>query len=284
VSGARIDAHQHYWQPARGDYGWLTPTLPALYRDFGPADLAPHLAAAGIAGTVLVQAAPTEAESRYLLDIARANPSVRGVVGWVDLDAPDVAARLDALGRAGPLVGVRPMLQDIADAAWILAPARRAALGAVGARGLVFDALVRPRHLEAIATLADALPELAIVIDHAAKPEIARWRIDGAEFAGWRGGLARLAGNPRIACKLSGLATEAAADWSADTLRPYVDALLDLFGPERLMFGSDWPVLTLAGSYARWHAAAQALTSGLDAAGCAAVFGATARRVYRLTP
>ena len=279
-----IDAHQHYWRLARGDYGWLTPALAALHRDFGPADLAPHLAEAGIAGTVLVQAAPTAAETDYLLALAARAPSVHGVVGWVDLAAPDAAARLRALRPAGRLVGIRPMLQDIADAGWVLQPTVVAGIAAAGALGLVFDALIQPRHLETVAVLAATLPELSIVIDHAAKPAVARWRVGDDDFAAWRDGLARLACAPRVTCKLSGLATEAAADWRADDLAPYVEVLLALFGPERLMFGSDWPVVNLAGGFARWHAAARTLTGALPEAARAAIFGGTARRVYGLAP
>jgi L-fuconolactonase len=275
-----IDGHQHYWQPARGDYGWLSDAPAALRRDFAPADLAPSLAAAGITGTILVQAAPTEAETRYLLELAAATPSVRGVVGWVDLAAPDATARAAALARAGPLVGIRPMLQDIDDTAWILQPAIVDALREIGALGLGFDALIQPRHLAAIAALADALPELRIVIDHAAKPDIARWRAGGAEFAAWRTGLARLAGAPRVFCKLSGLATEAGAGWAVADLAPYVETLLALFGSERLIFGSDWPVVNLAGGFARWHDAARALTAQLPAPARAAIFGGNAQRVY----
>jgi L-fuconolactonase len=278
-----IDAHQHYWHLARGDYAWLTPALGAIHCDFGPADLAPHLAAAGIAETVLVQAAPTAAETAYLLALAARTPSVCGVVGWVDLAAPDAAERLRALRRERRLVGIRPMLQDIADTDWVLRPAVLAALGVACEVGLVFDALIQPRHLAAIAALVAALPDLAIVIDHAAKPAIARWRPGDADFATWRDALARLARAPRIACKLSGLATEAAADWQPADLAPYVEVLVSTFGPERLMFGSDWPVVNLAGGFARWHAAARTLTAGLPEAARAAIFGGTAQRVYGLS-
>jgi L-fuconolactonase len=278
----RIDAHQHYWRLARGDYGWLTPALAPIHRDFAPADLAPELATAGIAGTVLVQAAPTAAETAYLLELAAATPSVRGVVGWVDLAGADAAARLSALTRAGRLVGIRPMLQDIADTDWVLQPPVLAGLRAASALGLVLDALIQPRHLAAVDALAAALPDLTIVIDHAAKPDIARWPAGGAAFAGWRDGLNRLARSPRVACKLSGLPTEARADWRSTDLAPYVDVLLTLFGPERLMFGSDWPVVNLAGGLARWHDAARALTAHLPTPALAAIFGDTARRIYRL--
>lgn len=282
-SATGIDAHQHYWQFARGDYAWLTPALGAIHRDFAPADLAPHLAAAGIAGTILVQAAPTVAETAYLLGLARRAPSVRGVVGWTDLAAHDAAAQLRALRRDDRLVGIRPMLQDIADTEWVLRPTVLAALGVADELGLVFDALVQPRHLDAIAALAAALPGLAIVIDHAAKPAIARWRAGDADFVTWRTGLARLAGAPQVTCKLSGLATEAAADWQPSDLAPYVEVLISSFGAERLMFGSDWPVVNLAGGFARWHDAARRLTATLPAADGAAIFGGTARRVYGIT-
>ena len=270
-----IDAHQHFWRLARGDYGWLTPALAPIHRDFGPPDLAPILARHGIARTILVQAAPTVAETEYLLAIAHATPFVAGVVGWVDFDArdaPDVVARLAADPR---LVGLRPMVQDIADDDWLARPAHAPVFEALVAHGLVFDALVLPRHLPRLARVLERHPALTVVVDHGAKP-----RIREREIERWRTDLATLATHPQTHCKLSGLVTEALPNAGPDVLVPYIDALLGLFGADRLLWGSDWPVVELAGGYDRWREISLAALAGLSAAERAAVLGGTAERLY----
>lgn len=273
----RIDAHQHYWAISRGDYGWMGPAVAPIARDFAPADLAPHLAAGGIDATVLVQAADTVAETEYMLALADAEPTIAAVVGWVDLEAADAPDTLARLARHPKLRGIRPMLQDIADTFWILRPAVLETLARLPDLGLSFDALIQPRHLPVIAALADRLPELAIVVDHGAKPFIASGALEP-----WAADMAALARREHVCCKLSGLVTEAGDDWSAARLAPYVHTLLEAFGPDRLMFGSDWPVVNLAGGYDAWLATAEALTAGLSGAEKAAVFGGTAARFYRV--
>ena len=270
-----IDAHQHFWRLARGDYGWLTPALAPIHRDFGPDDLAPILARHGIGRTILVQAAPTAAETGFLLEIAHATPFVAGVVGWVDFearDAPDAVARLAADPR---LVGLRPMVQDIADDDWLARPALAPVFEAMVAHGLVFDALVLPRHLPRLARVLERHPALAVVVDHGAKPRIREREIDS-----WRADMATIAANPRAHCKLSGLVTEAPPNAGLDALVPYVDTLLGLFGADRLAWGSDWPVVNLAGGYDRWREISLAALAGLSAAERAAVLGGTAERLY----
>jgi L-fuconolactonase len=271
----RIDAHHHLWRIARGDYDWLTPQLAPLYRDFALSDLVPHLAAAGIGATILVQAAPTEAETMFLLDIAEAAEVVRGVVGWTDFDAPDGAARIDALAARKLLVGLRPMVQDIADDDWLLRPQLAPLFAAMAKAGLVFDALVKPRHLPRLEPIVDRHPDLCFVLDHCGKPQIAAGGI-----ADWQRDIASLAKRPNIVCKLSGLVTEAKPDWQTADLRPVVDHVRACFSPQRLLWGSDWPVLNLAGDYAGWLAAAESLLEDLSADEKAAVFGGTAARVY----
>ena len=271
----RIDAHQHFWSLARGDYGWLTPALGVIHRDFGPADLAPLLAAHRITSTILVQAAPTQAETTYLLDIAAKTPFVAGVVGWTDFDAPDVAERIATLAADRLLVGLRPMVQDIADDNWLMHPALAPAFEAMTAHGLVFDALLKPRHIPAMLTVLERHPDLACVIDHGAKPDLV-----SGDLAAWRDGMSALAAHPGLTCKLSGLVTEAGPDWTLERLRPVVEHLLASFGPERLIFGSDWPVVTLRTSYAQWFEAAETLLAGLTEAQRAAVFGGTAQKLY----
>ncbi|NUP95744.1 MAG: amidohydrolase family protein [Planctomycetaceae bacterium] len=278
---ARIDAHQHFWKLARGDYRWLGPELAPLYRDFGPQDLAPLRARHGIAGSVVVQAADTLAETEFLLKIAGNEPSVLGVVGWVELEsrnAPDTLARL---AQHPKFVGVRPMLQDLADERWILRESVAPALHALVELDLAFDALVKPRHLPHLVTLVERHPELRIVIDHGAKPDIAAgpgW----SGFSAWVSHLRTLGRQPLLHCKLSGLATEARADWTPEDLRPHVDALLGAFGPERMMWGSDWPVVELGGGYDRWASVSHALVAPLNPAERLALFGATAAGFYGL--
>ncbi|TKC79922.1 amidohydrolase [Trinickia terrae] len=275
----RIDAHQHYWNPQRGDYGWLTPKLGTLYRAFGPADLAPWLARTGVERTVIVQAAPTVAETRYLLDLAREEPSAAGVVGWVPLDDRGAPALIAELAREPKFKGVRPMLQDLPDDDWIANPALAPAIDALIAHDLAFDALTFARHVGALHTFATRFPALRIVVDHGAKPPIR----DGASgWQPWADGIARLAALPNVHCKLSGLATEAAQGWTETTLAPYVDHLVAQFGPARLMWGSDWPVLDLNGDYLLWHACANALVAELSDAERDAIFGANASAFYRL--
>jgi len=271
----RIDAHHHLWTLARGDYGWLTPALAPIYRDFKLPDLAPHLSTAGIAGTILVQAAPTEAETMFLLDIAESADVVRGVVGWTDFDAADGVARIDALAARNLLVGLRPMVQDIGDDDWLLGSALAPQLAAMARNRLVFDALVLPRHLPKLLQVIGKHPDLTFVLDHCGKPQLAT-----GEIAMWQRDIVLLAEHPNIVCKLSGLVTEAAPDWQIADLRQAADHVLACFGPRRLLWGSDWPVVNLAGGYARWFAAAEALLADLSADEKADIFGGNAARIY----
>lgn len=276
---ARIDAHQHYWDPSRGDYGWLTPAMPDLYRTFGPHDLAPLRERCGVTRTVVVQAAPTVEETRYLLALARDDASIAGVVGWVPLDdsgAPDLIADL---AREPKLRGVRPMLQDLPDDDWIARADTSRAIEALIAHDLAFDALIFTRHANALAAFLARHPALRVVLDHGAKPPI---RDGNAGWSAWTEAVTRFARFPQVFCKLSGLATEAAPGWNDATLRPWIAHLLAAFGPRRLMWGSDWPVLNLNGDYERWHACAQRLLAPLADDERDAVFGVNAAAFYRL--
>jgi L-fuconolactonase len=265
----RVDAHQHFWSLHRGDYDWLTPDLEPLYRDFGPKDLEPLLAEAGVERTIAVQAAPTLAETRFLLALASRSPFVAGVVGWVDLESADAVDRIEELAADPLLVGLRPMLQDLPDPDWILRPAVAPALERMAELELVFDALVRPVHLPRVARLVERHPRLRVVIDHGAKPETreARWESD----------MRRLA-DAGAHCKLSGLLTEV----SADQVPGYAACLIEWFGSDRLLWGSDWPVLTLAASYREWWELTRDLLADLDADARAAILGHNAVRCYGL--
>lgn len=273
----QIDAHQHFWRLDRGEYAWLTPELAPLYRDYLPDELAPHLEDAGISATILVQAAPSEEETRYLLEIAKSTPYVAGVVGWVDMEAPDVAERLMALKQAGAgyLKGVRPMLQDIADPQWVLSPSLDRAFDAIEALDLRFDALVRPIHLQPLRIRLEQRPNLKVVIDHAAKPCIG----EGAR-GDWSIQLAAIASRTSAMCKLSGLVTEARWDWRARDIAPFVDFIISAFGAERVMWGSDWPVVNLATDYRTWRTTARQLVAGLPARDRALIFGDAAANFY----
>ncbi len=274
----RVDAHHHVWVLARGDYGWLTPALAPICRDFTLDDLKPIRTAAGVNATVLVQAAPTIAETEFLLATARASGGVvRGVVGWVDLAAADAIPVLKRLARDPLLKSVRPMLQDLADPNWLLRADVGRALAALPRLNLRFDALVRPRELPALVTMLKQQPELAVVVNHGGKPAIAR-----GEFDAWADAMAAVAAHPRVRCKLSGLVTEASPAWTIDELAPYVEHLLACFGPQRLLWGSDWPVVELAGGYLRWNAATVALLAARTADERAAILGGNARRFYGL--
>ena len=273
----RIDAHQHFWQLAARAGAWPPPSLAAIHRDFAPHDLAPLLAAHGIAGTVLVQSLPSSADTDYLLALAEKTSFIRAVVGWTDLLAMEAPAAIARLASNRKLKGLRPMLQDLDDAQWIADPALAPALRAMAAHGLRLDALVLPHHLPALLQCALAYPSLAIVIDHAAKPPIA-----DAAFGHWREHMAQLAALSNVHCKLSGLVTEARPGWNVDELRPYVAHVLDVFGARRVIWGSDWPVVDLAGGYAAWLAASEALLAHLGQQDRNDIFGLNACRFYGL--
>jgi L-fuconolactonase len=271
----RIDAHVHFWNPARGDYGWMPKDDAVLARPYAPADLAPQLAEG--ARVVLVQAAPTMAETEYMLGIADATPWVAGVVGWVDFERPEARADLERLAAHPKLLGVRPMIQDIPDVDWMLRPAQDWAFAALVELDLTFDALGFPRHLANFDRLLARWPDLRVVVDHCMKPAVG----DAASFAAWAEGIGRLADRGAF-CKLSGLVTEGPADWTVEMLRPYAELVLGRFGAERVLWGSDWPVCRLRAEYGRWRAAAEALTAHLSDADRASVFGGSAARFYRL--
>ncbi|MEC4590818.1 MULTISPECIES: amidohydrolase family protein [Nitrospirillum] len=268
-----IDAHQHIWRLGRHGHSWPTPDLAVIHRDHEVADLEALAAPLGVTGSVLVQSQPCDEDTDFLLHEAAHQPFVRGVVGWADMKAPDAPARIAALAVRPKMRGLRPMLQSL-PVDWIADPSIDAAARVLVACGLSFDALVLPPHLPALLDFARRHPDLAMVIDHGAKPPIARGEIDD-----WAASMRDLAALPQVHAKLSGLLTEAGDRTTDDALKPYVDILLDAFGPDRLMWGSDWPVLNLAGDYAGWLAMARDL---VPAEVHPAVFDGTARRFYRL--
>jgi len=267
-----IDAHVHLWRLGANDCVWPTPDLAAIHRDHELAEIAALAGDAGVTSAVLVQSQASERDTRWLLEVAKGSSFVAGVVGWTDLAAANVGERLDSLAEDGPLVGIRPLTEASPDD-WFDAPAIDAGLDALVARGLTFDALIRPRHLASLDRLAARHPGRASMIDHAAKPAI------GIDKTAWREAMAPLATRPNVWCKLSGLMTELSPDGSADDLPPYIADMLALFGPDRIVWGSDWPVLNLRGTYAEWLACAFAAVPVADQP---AVFSGNARRFYSL--
>jgi L-fuconolactonase len=283
----RVDAHQHFWRLSRGDYRWLRgddAALAPLRRDFMPADLQPALAAAGIERTVLVQAADATAETEFMLELSAAHPFIAGVVGWVDLSCADAVATLEQWASHAAFKGVRPMLQDLPQPDWIERAPHPAVLLALLRLGLRFDALVLPQQLEPLLRFVRAWPELPVVIDHAAKPPLAEgWK--SPAYSDWRRRIAALAALPGVHCKLSGLLTllpqrGLSSAEAVVQLRPLWNDLLDLFGPARLMWGSDWPVLTLAAGHADWVAVSEGLFDTLSPVERARLWGGTAARFY----
>jgi L-fuconolactonase len=271
-----IDAHQHFWDPARGDYGWLKPDNP-IHRIFATSDLRPLLAETGVDATILVQAAPTPAETDYMLEIARGTPWVLGVVGWVDLEAANAADEVRRRASDPLFLGVRPMLQDLDDSNWILQPGLTPALNAIAAEGLVFDALILSHQIAAVTELAGQHPQLSIVLDHAAKPRLG----DADAMSHWARAMEGLAARPNVTCKVSGLLTEVQPGGGRDDVVRAIAILFDLFGPQRLLWGSDWPVLTLGGGYQDWFELVREAIAAKDSSAVRAVMGANALRIYR---
>lgn len=273
----RVDAHMHLWQLARGDYDWMSPALGPIHRDFGIADAEPLLRACDLQEVVLVQAAATVAETTFLLSLAPSSPRIAGVVGWVDFESPDAPATLQDFARLRHFKGVRPMIQSIPDTAWMLREDVGRTWDAVAMLDIAVDFLVMSEHLESLHALLRRRPALRGVIDHGAKPQIER-----REMGAWARAMTRLARDTNVACKLSGLVSEAGPNWTTELLRPYVDLLLTEFGPARLLFGSDWPVLNLAADYVRWYETANELLQSLSDGERSAVFGGNAATFYRL--
>jgi L-fuconolactonase len=276
-----VDAHQHFWDPATGDYPWMTDELAAIRRRFAPDDLRPIVERRGVTRTILVQTRSSLPETVEFLDTAASIDFVAGVVGWIDLTDEAIVDVLDRL-RSGPtgrwLVGIRHQTHDEPDPDWLTRPDVMRGLRAVARAGLPYDLVIRTRELPASLEIATRIPELALVVDHIAKPDIRH-----GLFEPWAERMAALAAMPNVTCKVSGMVTE--ADWSTWTraeLRPYVDLVLGWFGPRRLLFGSDWPVCLLAATYDEVLDAAEELFGGLTAAERDEVFEGTATRVYGL--
>jgi L-fuconolactonase len=275
----RIDAHQHYWSMDRDDYGWITPELPMLYRDFLPDDLSVHLAGQNINGTIVVQAAATLAETEYILGLADRSDSIVGVVGWLNLHDPAYKQHLADFLQNPKFVGIRLMIQEMKDANEVLDSDLIEAIRYLASLELPVDLLLTSKQLPAVIRLLELVPDLRGVIDHIAKPQIADGHLEP-----WKSQLAQIAANPRIYCKLSGMVTEADHQrWRTDDLKPYIQHAIEIFGPKRIMFGSDWPVCLLAASYSQVvEALEQSLPPNWSAELREDLFGGNAAAFYKL--
>lgn len=272
-----IDTHNHYWRIGRSDMPWLRPEMTVLHRSYTPEDLKPHLDAVGVERAVIVEAAHGREDNLWWLELADEHPHVAAVVGWVDLEDPAVGARLDEYGARAGFRGVRAGAEDVADPGWLARPEVLRGLGEVERRGLVLDLLVRTEHLHHVPMLAARFPALPMVIDHLAKPPIAAGELDA-----WYAGMERVAAETDVRCKVSGLLTEAGDAPTTEAIRPVVRFAIDRFGPERLMWGSDWPVSLQAAPYEETYRTVTATLDGLTAPDRALVLGGNAVRFYGL--
>ncbi len=276
VSG-RIDSHHHFWSLARGDYGWLTPEFGVLCQDFLPIDLGDILADEQVKRTVLVQAAPTVAETRYLLSLADESCSIAAVVGWVDMEASEAVSQIHNFSCHAKFRGIRPMIQDIPELDWILRSELDPVIRTLESLDLSFDALIKTEHIGNLQEFSRRYPALRIVIDHAAKPNIV-----GGEFSDWAVAIRKISKSTNVYCKISGLLTEAKPGAKAQDLKPWVDHLIECFGAERLMWGSDWPVLNLVSDYRCWAEMSDLLFEELSETERNYIYGETACAFYKI--
>jgi L-fuconolactonase len=273
-----IDAHQHFWIYDPRKYRWIDETMRPLRRDFLPADLRHELKREGFQGSVAVQARQSLQETRWLLELAAQSPFILGVVGWVELRSPQAGAHLKQLAQNPKLVGIRHIVQNEPDDRFLLQRDFLRGISLLAEFDLAYDILIYPKHLNAAAELVRRFPEQRFVLDHLAKPEIKSGTINA-----WKKGIAELAAYPNVYCKLSGLVTEADWNrWKPGDMRPYLDVAFERFGPNRLLIGSDWPVCTLAGSYARVMGLVKDYLSEHSEQEREAILGGNAKRFWRL--
>ena len=274
----RVDSHHHLWRYTPEEYGWIDDSMSILQRDFLPDDLAREASAAGIDAAVAVQARQTLEETRWLLELAAESGVIRGVVGWAPIDADDFPATLESLRQNPLLKGLRHVVQAEPDG-FLDAPDFNRGIASLQPTGVVYDVLIFARQLAEATRFVNRHPDQSFVLDHIAKPNI-----KGDGFASWNLAIHELARRDNLVCKLSGMVTEADwQTWSPAQLKPYFDTVLEAFGPSRLMFGSDWPVLTVACSYTRWSETVDAWLAPLSADERAQIQGETATRIYSLT-
>jgi L-fuconolactonase len=274
----RVDAHHHLWRYNKEEYGWIAEEMSALAKNFLPFDLEQQLARTGIHGSVAVQARQTLEETRWLLEIAGKSPVIRGVVGWAPIAAAEFPEELERLHGSKKLKGLRHVIQDEPDDEFILRADFNRGIALLKRHSLVYDILIYARHLPAAISFVDRHPGQTFVLDHAGKPNIR-----AHELEPWRGNLRELARRENVYCKLSGLATEANwLAWEPADLQPYVDTVLEAFGPKRVMVGSDWPVCLLATTHRHWYATVQDFIEPLSVREQELILGGVATKVYSL--
>ena len=273
-----VDSHQHFWQVGRFEYPWMSREVEVLYRDYLPAMIEPILKRCGVEKTILVQASNSLEETRWLLKLADQNPFIAGVVGWVDLSVREVGHQLNEFVAHPKFKGVRHLVESEPADDWLIQENVLAGLRSLASFGISYDLLVHTRHLKHVGTVAESCPELSLVVDHLAKPPI-----ESGDISEWAREIKEVAAYPKISCKLSGLVTEAnLTAWRTEDLRPVVQTALEYFGPERLMFGSDWPVCLRAASYDRVLEAFQSLLADLNDEERSRIFSRNATEFYRL--
>ena len=272
-----VDSHQHFWKLSRGDYSWMTPDMKKLYKDFFPSDLEPLIKEKNISKTIIVQAADTVAETEFTLKLAEDNEFVAGVVGWVDLESPNTKETIDKLCESKFLKGVRPMIHDIENDEWMLQDNLNENINYLATKNLTFDALVRPQHLKHLIKFVQKFDFLPIVIDHIAKPKILN-----SEINEWKKDMQVLSGHQNVFCKFSGILTEVGENYSKTQIEPYVDFILNLFSPNKIMWGSDWPVLTMAENYSNWFDLAMDYCNNFSESEKNMIFANTAKNFYNI--
>jgi L-fuconolactonase len=272
-----IDSHQHFWKISRGDYSWMSPDNKVLYRDFSSSDLFSIIKDKNISQTIIIQAADTVAETEFILNIANKNSFISGVVGWVDFNKSDVIFEIDKLSQNKYLKGFRPMIHDIANENWMLNDSLDFGFKYLIKKNLTFDALVRPKHLKNLYIFAKKYNNLLIVINHIAKPNILNQEIDE-----WKKDMKKLSELENVFCKYSGVLTEVDKNYSLEQIKPYVDFIFEIFKTNKIMWGSDWPVLTMVEKYENWFEIAQNLISHLSDDEKMNIFSNTAANFYKL--
>ncbi|MBX3143820.1 MAG: amidohydrolase family protein [Trueperaceae bacterium] len=282
-----IDAHHHLWRYDERQHDWMTARMGRLKRDHLPDELESLIAAAGVHGTIAVQARRLDKETAWLLELARQHPFILGVVGWLDTAAPDLEASLERLSGDGKLIGMREVVHDMPDPDYCSSTEHVRAVGVVARAGLAYDLLLKPENLASALVLVDTYPECRFVVDHIAKPDMrpSSAGTSAPDRTAWERGLRRLASRPNVACKLSGLVTECDwDDWNASDVQPFLDTVLDAFGASRCMLGSDWPVCTLAADYRETIGLVTDYARRLSDTEQNDIFERTARTWYRLNP
>lgn len=272
-----VDSHQHFWDIKKFQYWWLSPDRVSLNRNFLPEDLKPLITKACVDRTVIVQAHPSVEEALWLIELADANDFIAGVVGWVDLTSPNIGKDLDLLQKHSKFKGIRHPIEAEPDDAWMLRKDVVSGLAELGRRDIPYDLEIWPRHLKYVPELRDKCPQVKLVVDHIALPPIADQKMDG-----WDRDMEKVAALPDVCCKLSGMITRASPNWTANDLKPYVDYIVGVFGYDRLMFGSDWPVCILAGSYQDVLDALRTVLGSISKEDASEVWGGTARTFYKL--